>query len=127
MISAPAEAEYLHDLFPRAGDELLGILAGSAEHAGLILADFQSLRDLVTLADYDDSESLHVLLLLLLVALEEGSLCIELSEAGLRHRLNDLVTEAAAQTWSQRTLTDLEASGFPELIGSSADDDRPVI
>ncbi len=118
--------EYLGDLFPDAGPELMALFAGAAENAGLVQADFLTLKDLVELSGYTAAEPLHALLLAMLLALEEGSLCVEVSEAGLMGRLIDLVDEPQARAWASRILTGLE-TGYPELIASSPDAGKPVV
>src|SRR5271156_1078515 len=93
---------FLRTLFPEASPTLLALYAGAAEHAGLLRTDFYTLRDLLDLSGYGSQEPLHVLLLALILALDEGSLCVEATEAGLTRRLAylgidpaDLVHEAA--------------------------------
>ena len=63
------------------------------------------------------------LLLVMLLSLDEGSLCVEASEASLGRRLSDLVGAEAAQNWAGRILRTLNGPGFPALIGS----ERPVV
>ena len=47
-----------------------------AEQGDLLHTDFCTIRDLVELAGYERDEPLHVLLLVMLLALDEGSLCV---------------------------------------------------
>lgn len=117
---------YLGELFPKASPELLRLFQAAQENAAYPLCSFHTIRDWLEIAGYDH-ESLHVLVLLLILAEEEGSLCIELSGANLQRRLAELVDAQDAQAWADRILTDLEDQGFPELIGASVDDDRPII
>ena len=55
------------------------LLQGAADNAFLLRSDFYAIRDWVEIADCRDQEVLHAILLLMLVALEEGSLCIEIA------------------------------------------------
>lgn len=118
---------FLKNLFPDAGPELLRLLQGAAENTFLLRADFYTIRDWLEIADLRQEEAPHALLLLLLTALEEGSLCIELSEASLVRRLADFVPEAEASAWARRILQSLEKPGYPALIGVAGHDPMPVI
>jgi exodeoxyribonuclease V alpha subunit len=126
-ILLPIESTDLTDLFPKASEDLLHLFASAAENADLVQADFQTIRDLVELADYDGPETLHVLLLDLLLAREEGSLCVEASVPGLARRLADLVGESMAKTWAERIVADLDSSRFSGVIGLGAGESMPVI
>src|ERR1700730_15743505 len=99
LLAPTEQADYLIELFPAAGEDMLRLFAAAAENANLVHADFQTIRDLLELAGYDGPETLYVLLLNLLLALEEGSLCVEASVPGLARRLADLVGESAARSW----------------------------
>src|SRR6516165_1320581 len=100
MDLSPENWEFLERLFPEAGPELLRLYAGAQTNANLLHADLYTIRDLLELSGYQAEQPLHALLLLMLVALDEGSLCVELSLAALKRRLNDLVSEAEASDWS---------------------------
>src|SRR5271156_4955446 len=100
-VDAPA---FLGRLFPAASAELMRLFVQAAEQAGMLHVDFCTIRDLVELADYQTDESLQAWLLVLLMALDEGSLCVEVSEESLARRLADLVDEGLARVWSQRML-----------------------
>ncbi len=93
---------FLRDLFPAAGPELLRLLHGGVDNAMLLRNDFYTMRDWLEIAGGADQEPLHAILLLMLVALEEGSLCIEAAPAALKRRLLDLVPEPDATTWAER-------------------------
>jgi exodeoxyribonuclease V alpha subunit len=103
------------------------LLSGAAENALLLHSDFQALRDCLEIAGCQASQEAHAILLLMLVALEEGSLCLEVDENALMRRLRDLVTEADATLWCQRILAALAPPGLPALIGVEPTDHRPVI
>src|SRR5690242_15799309 len=118
---------FLRELFPEAGPELLRLYEGAAENADLLRTDFYTIRDLLDLSGYAAHEALHALLLGLMVALDEGSLCIEVSEASLRRRLTDLAGEADARAWATRILTAFQETGFPDLIGQAVDENKPVV
>jgi exodeoxyribonuclease V alpha subunit len=118
--------DYLVEAFPTASADLLDLFAAATDNAGLASLDFHTIHDLLELSGYQQSASLQALLLVMFLALEEGSLCVEVSEASLLRRLGDLVEPAAALNWTQRILSDL-AGGFPELIGRGPDDGRPLV
>src|SRR5438445_232401 len=107
MEPTPELHAFLTDLFPEAGPELLRLCTGAATNANLLHADFYTIHDLLELSGYEGEQPLCALLLALLVALDEGSLCVELSEAGLSRRLADLVSEAEAAMWVKRILASL--------------------
>jgi exodeoxyribonuclease V alpha subunit len=117
---------FLKEIFPRAGPDLLRLLHGAADNAMLLRTDFHTMRDWLELADCVDHAEAHVILLLMLVALEEGSLCIELVTSALIRRLRDFVTEQDAASWAERVQKAL-AAGLPRLIGKEAHDHKPVI
>jgi exodeoxyribonuclease V alpha subunit len=119
--------DYLRAFSPTAGPELRELFARAADNAGLLATDFLTLRDLVELSDYADAEALQALLLLLLVALEEGSLCVSLSQPALEARLTDLIGAEAARAWAGRIALDLERADYSRLIGRDASDGKPVI
>src|ERR1017187_2153200 len=98
---------FLKALFPRAGPDLLRLLQGAAENAFLLRSDFYTIRDWLEIADYSGEEVPNALVLLLLTALQEGSLCIEISEAPLDRRLADFVPADEA---SDRKSTRLNSS-----------------
>jgi exodeoxyribonuclease V alpha subunit len=127
MAIAPAPEESLQDLFPKAGPELLRLHAGATANGNLSATDSYTIRDLLDLSGYEEEESLHALLLVLLVALDEGSPCIEASERGLAQRLAGLTDEAEANVWAERIVADLRQDSFPALIGRRVDDAKPVI
>jgi exodeoxyribonuclease V alpha subunit len=119
--------EFLRELFPEAEESLVRLFASAAENADLLHTDFYTIRDLLDLSCYSGPTTLHVLLLTLLLALEEGSLCVEASPSGLKKRLADLVGDHEAGDWAERLLADLHGSGFPEVLGMRADENKPVI
>jgi exodeoxyribonuclease V alpha subunit len=118
---------FLKELFPIASPELLRLLEGAAENAGLLRGDYFTIRDWLEIADYADTEGLIALLLVLMLALEEGSLCVEASNEAIARRLTDLVGSDEAIVWARRILDDLAVDGFPRLIGTGPADHRPVV
>src|SRR5271163_120030 len=109
-------AEYYHflkELFPTAGPELMQLLNGVVENAMLLRSDFYTIRDWLEIADYRNDEVAHAVLLLMLVALEEGSLCIEVAEPALMRRLRDFVPETEATAWANRILQAIQQPGYP--------------
>src|SRR5947209_19893147 len=95
MKASPPFALFLRDLFPEAGPELLRLYETAAETSNLLRVDFYTIRDLVALSDYTREEALQALLLIMLMAPDEGSLCMEAWEASLKRRLADLDGETA--------------------------------
>src|SRR5262245_48021935 len=81
---------HLRGLFRGASDELLAMLQTAEENAGLMHCDLHTMRDWLEIAGY--SETLHILLLLLILAHGDGSLCIGLSEQKLARRLEELAS-----------------------------------
>jgi exodeoxyribonuclease V alpha subunit len=124
------QTEYYHfltELFPTARPELLQLLNGAVENAMLLRSDFYTIRDWLEIAEYRTDEVAHAILLLMLAALDEGSLCIEIAEAPLVRRLRDFVPEIEATTWARRIVQAIELPGYPALIGTSPLDHKPVI
>jgi exodeoxyribonuclease V alpha subunit len=120
--------DFLGRLFPETGAALRRLLASAANSANLVPTDFYTLRDLLDLSGYSGHEPLYALLLVLLVALDEGSVCIEASAEGLSRRLRDLVDDAAeARRWARRIAAHLHGPGYAELIGDRGDDGLPLV
>jgi exodeoxyribonuclease V alpha subunit len=128
--------EFLRENFPGASDDLLRLLSAARENTNLTDTDFYTMKDLLELSEYVGDEVLSALLLILLLALDEGSLCIEVSEAALARRFDNVVEPVDAQSWSQRIVAALRSHGFPNLIAQGTDkvcgnsepqEDKPVI
>jgi exodeoxyribonuclease V alpha subunit len=118
---------FLTELFPHAEPELLRLFESAAENAALLRSDYYTIRDWLEIADYCEHASLPALLLVVLLALEEGSFCIELSEQALARRLTDLTGAEEARTWAGRLLAGLQRDPCPRLIGTSPHDHKPLI
>lgn len=116
----------LRELFPKASDELLRLFAAAEESGAFLRSDAHTIQDWLAVAGYD-SEPLHAALLLLILALEEGSLCIELSVESLSRRMQDLADPAAAASWAERIVAQLDSMDCGKLIGTAPAADRPVI
>lgn len=127
MANRTEQYPFLRELFPAAGPELVRLLQGGVDNAMLLRNDFYTMRDWIEIAGGLDQEPLHAALLLLLVALEEGSLCIDATPAALQRRLLDIVAEPDASVWARRIADALDRNGFAALIGASATDHKPVI
>ena len=119
-------ASFVRGLFPDASAELRALQQSVIDNGSLLPVDFLSIQDLLDVAGYSDQENLHVLLLLMFLSREEGSLSVEVSSAGLGARLGDLVSGDQAGVWSRRILDDLDQQRFPSLIGSSLPDSLPL-
>jgi exodeoxyribonuclease V alpha subunit len=118
---------YLKELFPTAEPALLQLLNGAAENAFLLRSDLYTMRDWLEIANYGDQPELLALLALLFTALEEGSLCVEISTDALVRRVRDFVPIEAAETWASRLVQALASADFSALIGTSPFDRRPLI
>jgi exodeoxyribonuclease V alpha subunit len=117
---------YLAELFPDASKDLLAILQSARENAGLLQSDCQTIRDWLDITGYQQ-ESLIVLLLLMILAQDEGSLCIKISRESFTQRLNDLATPDKIPLWADLLAADLAKQDFSKLIGTTQNDNRPVI
>src|SRR5262245_17690588 len=95
---------FLSGIFPEASAALLALYQSAADNAGLLRTDFYTIRDLLDLSEYAAEEPLHVLLLCMMLALDEGSLCIEASANGLGRRLAHIVDEQTAAWPAPRRL-----------------------
>jgi exodeoxyribonuclease V alpha subunit len=122
---------YLHrmvrELFPDIGEELRVLLDGAVENSGLLASDYMTLRDLVELSGYTSEGPLCALLLVLLSALDAGSLCVEISEERLALRLADLAGATVFGLWPRRIVAALADHGYPELIADGDRPDRPLV
>lgn len=127
LFTASEQTDDLRELFPAASEDVVRLFAAAAENANLVLADFQTIRDVLELSGDDGAESLHVLLLILHLALEEGSLCVEATLPSLARRLTDLVGDQVATSWAERILAELDHAEFPAFISQDVRDYRPVI
>jgi exodeoxyribonuclease V alpha subunit len=117
-------AGFLAGLFPEASAACIDLYANAADNAGLLRTDFYTIRDLLDLSGYANEQPLHVLLLCLLLALDEGSLCVEASAAGLARRLAHLGDGAKL---SREAGEALAADHFPRLIGTRVEDGKPIV
>lgn len=118
---------FLKELFPDARPELLRLLLGAADNAALLRSDFHTVRDWLDLGAAQGRDAAYALSILMLTALEEGSLCIEVAEPSLTRRLRDLVPETEASDWAKKVVQAIESRELPGLIGSSPTDHRPII
>jgi exodeoxyribonuclease V alpha subunit len=120
-------SHFLTDLFPEATPELLRLFGSAAENAALLRSDYYTIRDWLEIADYRDHPWVAALLLVMLLALDEGSFCVELSEPALARRLADLVSADDAADWPRRLCSGLDSDPCPRLIGTSAEEHKPII
>jgi len=118
-------AGFLANLFPEVSPQLRALYESAADNAGLLRTDFYTIRDLLDLAGYRGEEPLHVLLLCLLLALDEGSLCVAASAAGLGRRLTGLVPPSEAEAWALAAASAL--SHYPQLIGTQVTEGKPLV
>jgi exodeoxyribonuclease V alpha subunit len=114
-------------LFPGASAELIALYERARENAGLLDTDLYTIDDLVQLSGYVNDEPLHALLLALLLALGEGSLCVEASEDGLERHFAELAGPDQAREWSRRIVERLGDEAYAELMGQKVGDGKPVV
>jgi exodeoxyribonuclease V alpha subunit len=128
MTDALSLPDALRRLFPEAGPELSRLLAAVEQEGGLLYSDYVTIRDLLDLSGYGEHEPLHVLLVVMLLALEDGSVCVELRRERIEKRLGDAgVAEEAAAYWGQRVIQAVEQNGFRDLIGTQLSDAKPLL
>ena len=80
-VELAAALDYFLEICPSPEDRRQRLYRGAIENGQLLATDFYTLRDWLAATGYQDRASLHVLILVLFAALEEGSLCVELSQA----------------------------------------------
>lgn len=117
---------FLAGIFPEAGPALLKLYGSAAENAGLLRTDFYTIRDLLDLSGYGHEESLQVVLLCMMLALDEGSLCVEASGKGLARRLTHIADEEAAGL-AGAAAGALHDHGYPELMGRELGENKPIV
>ncbi len=116
----------LPELFPWASARLLRLCAAATQNGGLLLSHFHTLCDWLTIAEYERDE-LVALLLLLFLAHEEGSLCLEIDADKMRQRFRGFTEENEAAWWTDAIGRELAGTPFPALIGAAPLDHRPVV
>lgn len=118
---------FLKGIFPNAGPALCRLLQGAADNSNLLRTDYYSIRDWLEIAHCASCDEAYALLLLMLTALEEGSVCIETTEDCLIRRLGDLVSGEEAIEWVRRVRAVLASDTLRALIGDDALDHKPLI
>src|SRR5262245_33291103 len=121
--SLVAEFADLIDVRPR----LARLYEEAADSAGLLHTDFCTVRDLLEISGYRNIEPLHPLLLAMLRALAEGSLCVEIAPASLARRLGFLTEPGAADAWAREIVAALAGNDLSALIGDEGATNRPVV
>jgi exodeoxyribonuclease V alpha subunit len=127
MNAPPYLHRMVHELFPDIGEELRLLFDGAAENSGLLASDYMTLRDLLELSGYTSEEPLYALLLVLLTALDAGSLCVEISPERLSQRLADLAGAPVVGPWPKRLVAALADHGYPDLIADGDRPDKPIV
>src|SRR5262245_31821164 len=127
MSIAGSEQDWLQGFFPGAGRPLQELYQKAVDAAGLLPVDLYGIRDLLELSDYQADEPLHVLLLAMTLALNEGSLCVQAIPSAIRGRLEDLTEPEQTARWAEQALDRLAAGNYHRLISSRMDDEHPVI
>jgi exodeoxyribonuclease V alpha subunit len=127
MNAPPSLHRIVRELFPDIGEELRLLFDGAIENSGLLASDYMTLRDLLELSDYTSEEPLCALLLVMLTALDAGSLCVEISPERLAQRLADLAGAPVVGPWPRRIVDALGDHGYPELIADGNRPDKPLV
>jgi len=111
--------EYLLEIVPEADARLRRLYAGAVKDAGLLATDFYTLRDWLEATKYEKVHSLHALIVLLMVVLDEGSLCLHLTEDNCTCRLGEFLSQEDARYWGKKIVADLAQHDFSRLIGTA--------
>jgi exodeoxyribonuclease V alpha subunit len=107
--------------------ELRQLYQGAAANSGLLASDYMTVGDLLDLSGYCAEEPLHVLLLILMATLDEGSLCVEITRERLQSRLAALAGPDLVGNWPERILDGLSRHGYPALLTTADHPDKPII
>ena len=127
MIGEIPELAWVRELFGHRSPRLCRLIDHAVELADLPASDIYTLADFVE-PFQSAAENLGLLLVPQFLALEEGSLAIELSESALGRRLSELIDPNEATPWIAAALGDLNAGHFSELIAPPGIDaeNRPL-
>ncbi|MCA9438536.1 MAG: hypothetical protein KC978_22320, partial [Candidatus Omnitrophica bacterium] len=89
--------------------------------------DYRTARDLIRLSGLEeDSETLYPLLLALFLSLNEGSLCLPLTEERLTDRLSVIVPQDLVGTMTEKILEGLNKRRWNTLIGEGSEGFIPL-
>ena len=127
MTLLPALAPIMPDLPEGIGVELRRLYEGARANSGLLASDYMTARDLLELSGYAGEDSLHALLLVMLTALDEGSLCVEITPERLASRIADLAGPEAVGLWPQRIVDSLRDHRYPALIAPTESPAKPIV
>ena len=84
MTEAAANLGYLDGLFPKADEATFRLLAAAVEQGGFLACDLHALRDLLELSGYLDRPAAFAIVIALMSALDDGSLCVAATVPCLR-------------------------------------------
>ncbi|MFO0964722.1 MAG: exodeoxyribonuclease V subunit alpha [Gemmataceae bacterium] len=126
-VEVVAALNYLRDACRADDARLRRLHEGAARNGGLLATDFFTLRDWLETAGYQDSLPLHALIILLMTALDEGSLCLEESEDCFRRRLETVIDSEDARWWAAVLARDLKTNAYERLIGADAEAGTPLV
>ncbi|MFL5240845.1 MAG: exodeoxyribonuclease V subunit alpha [Gemmataceae bacterium] len=127
MLNTSELRRFLQFLFPKAGTELLALYESATDLCGIRYTDLCTVHDLLDLSGYIDEEPLHALLIIMLAALQEGSVCVPTEETALAGRLAEFSDGERARNWAARISAGLKEHGYPQIVGTEGAIDRPVI
>jgi exodeoxyribonuclease V alpha subunit len=116
--------QWVRDALPADTPRLARLLEQAVERADLRACDVYSLADFLGAVDAFAAENLGLLLLTLMLALDEGSLAVEISQKALARRLADVAPDEDLASWIAASLADLDAGVFARLILPVAGDGR---
>jgi exodeoxyribonuclease V alpha subunit len=127
MNRLPELNRFVRTQFPHAQAELLDLYDAAIDDGILLFAEICTIHDLLHMSGHEKDEPLHALLILMLAALEEGSVCIEASEPALTTRLSHFLEIDPAKTWARRLIADLKNPGYANVVGSDLAGNRPIL
>lgn len=111
----------------KASAEVAGLFdAALASEAGLSAADFLVARDLMDLSGHGDAE-LMAIILCMLIAVNEGSICLKYEEGGIKKRLGLFLDEEKAESLAKRVMKKDLLSGYAELVSGDEGEYKPFV
>src|SRR3954470_10258215 len=108
---AAAELGWVREALPELPPRLARLVDQAAAAVDFPASDVYSLADFLAVVPRA-AETLGLLVVPLFLALEEGSLAIDLAPAALERRLRELVPEEDFRAWIDAALTDLDRGAF---------------
>lgn len=114
-------------LMPSADAQASELLRAALEsEAGLSAADFLIMRDLMDLSGYRDVE-LQAIIVCMLIAVNEGSICLKYEESRIKKRLGLFLDEEKATALAKRVIKKDPLKSYPELVAAGETDYKPFV